>query len=282
MATLINGPRIGNLISERLGIGFSATIGEKDEYPLLVIRPTDLNKPKGFSVETHFGWKSVVVTFLPDNYASELLMHMSNPEPDKIPLLNAFSTSIRNGGSKLSIRVNNEPKDLITAEWPERPWKNLQIVMEKMGFSLEDHSIDPAEKILELLTPYFGLLATLLPTENKESYLAFNEPGLPEGAKIRVEVNRYERSRINREACLSLFGTRCQTCGIDLGEKYGSLGHGYIHVHHVVPVSKLGDGYIIDPSKDLIPVCPNCHAMLHQKDPPLGIDELRNITGHHP
>ena len=34
---------------------------------------------------------------------------------------------------------------------------------------------------------------------------------------------------------------------------------------------------IIDPVKDLIPVCPNCHAMLHRKTPPLLPEELGRI-----
>lgn len=33
----------------------------------------------------------------------------------------------------------------------------------------------------------------------------------------------------------------------------------------------------IDPISDLRPVCPNCHAMLHKKNPPYTIDELREI-----
>ena len=36
-----------------------------------------------------------------------------------------------------------------------------------------------------------------------------------------------------------------------------------IHVHHIVPVSEIGEEYVVDPVKDLIPVCPNCHMVLH-------------------
>jgi 5-methylcytosine-specific restriction protein A len=36
----------------------------------------------------------------------------------------------------------------------------------------------------------------------------------------------------------------------------------------------MGNNYIVDPVKDLEPVCPNCHAMLHRKDPPYSIEEL--------
>jgi 5-methylcytosine-specific restriction protein A len=31
-----------------------------------------------------------------------------------------------------------------------------------------------------------------------------------------------------------------------------------------VPISTIGEEYQLDPVKDLVPVCPNCHAMLHR------------------
>jgi len=37
------------------------------------------------------------------------------------------------------------------------------------------------------------------------------------------------------------------------------------------------DEYEVDPINDLRPVCPNCHAMLHRKKPPLTIEELETI-----
>ena len=55
------------------------------------------------------------------------------------------------------------------------------------------------------------------------------------------------------------------------------LGEGFIHVHHIVPLSGLGKSYVVDPINDLRPVCPNCHAMLHKRVPPYTIDELREI-----
>ena len=34
------------------------------------------------------------------------------------------------------------------------------------------------------------------------------------------------------------------------------------------------DGYDVDPINDLMPVCPNCHAMLHRRTPPFSVEEL--------
>lgn len=97
-----------------------------------------------------------------------------------------------------------------------------------------------------------------------------------EGAKKEIVVNRYERNREAREKCIAAHGCKCVVCGMDFEKVYGPIGRGYIHVHHIVPLSSIGKEYELDPINDLIPVCPNCHAMLHRHDPPLIVDELRN------
>ena len=100
---------------------------------------------------------------------------------------------------------------------------------------------------------------------------------VPEGAMTRTEVNRYERSKWARTQCLKHYGYRCQVCGLDFAIRYGKLGKGFMHVHHVVPLNQVADDpdYRLDPIKDLRPVCPNCHAMLHRtRDKTLTVDEL--------
>ncbi|MBL9114999.1 MAG: HNH endonuclease [Verrucomicrobiaceae bacterium] len=105
--------------------------------------------------------------------------------------------------------------------------------------------------------------------------------GYTEGAVAQVVVNRYERDPDARRACLEHYGFSCVVCEIDLSAFYGELGAGFIHVHHVTPISELGQDYAIDPVKDLVPVCPNCHAMLHRKSPPMSVEELREIYEAH-
>lgn len=86
-----------------------------------------------------------------------------------------------------------------------------------------------------------------------------------EGIKKSVVVNKYERSSIARNKCIEHHGTSCKVCSLDFSEMYGTLGKNFIHVHHIIPIHKIGKEYKIDYIKDLIPVCPNCHAMLHRK-----------------
>lgn len=97
-----------------------------------------------------------------------------------------------------------------------------------------------------------------------------------EGALKKVYVNRYERDPKVRDACLRAHGFDCKACGINLARIYGpKLGKGFIHVHHLKPISTIGDAYEPDPVADLVPLCPNCHAMIHRQDPPLSLEEVR-------
>ena len=61
----------------------------------------------------------------------------------------------------------------------------------------------------------------------------------------------------------------------DFEQTYGEIGKGFIHVHHLTPVSSIGKEYRLNPQTDLVPVCPNCHNMLHRKEPPYTIAELQ-------
>ena len=99
-----------------------------------------------------------------------------------------------------------------------------------------------------------------------------------EGARSTVLVNVYERDPNARTACIAKWGANCSICSFNFGERYGDLGEGFIHVHHLKSLSEIGAQYELNPVTDLRPVCPNCHAMLHRRRPALSIDELAAIV----
>ncbi len=98
-----------------------------------------------------------------------------------------------------------------------------------------------------------------------------------EGRSEEVRLTRYERNPVARRACIEHWGLCCCVCGFDFEVIYGQLGAGYIHVHHLAPLADIGRQYEVDPVKDLRPVCPNCHAMLHRQETALTIDKLRSV-----
>jgi hypothetical protein len=103
------------------------------------------------------------------------------------------------------------------------------------------------------------------------------DESLVEGARARVEANVYERNPEARRLCIEHYGSLCFVCHFDFGTAYGPYAKGFIHVHHVRPVSTIGHEYEIDPIADLRPVCPNCHAAIHLCDPAMTPDELRDV-----
>jgi len=113
--------------------------------------------------------------------------------------------------------------------------------------------------------------------EDLQSVITTVEIGRSEGQKFKTHVSRYERDKHNRAACIEFHGTSCKICGLNFQEKYPGVSDGYIHVHHIEQLSELVKPRLFDPRVDLIPVCPNCHAMLHSRKPPLKPEELRTI-----
>lgn len=73
-----------------------------------------------------------------------------------------------------------------------------------------------------------------------------------EGAAMQVVVNRYERDRQARQAALRLHGCRCQVCGLDMASRYGEIGRGFIHIHHLIPLAGIKQDYRLNPETDLI------------------------------
>jgi len=92
-----------------------------------------------------------------------------------------------------------------------------------------------------------------------------DDASIHEGVKSRITVNKYERSSIARNKCIEFHGYLCKICKFDFEKVYGEIGKKFIHVHHITPLHTINKSYKIDHENDLIPVCPNCHAMLHRK-----------------
>lgn len=98
-----------------------------------------------------------------------------------------------------------------------------------------------------------------------------------EGALKTIKVNIYERNPIARTICLQHHGFICIACSFDFEKVYGIIGKNFIHVHHKKSLAEIGESYELDPVNDLVPLCPNCHAMIHRKFPAYTVEELIEI-----
>lgn len=101
-----------------------------------------------------------------------------------------------------------------------------------------------------------------------------------EGSMQQILTTRYERNIEARQECIKYHGLSCQVCGLNFLKTYGNIGSDFIHVHHIIPISSIKKDYVVDPIKDLITVCPNCHAMLHKRvdNRYLSVEELKQIV----
>lgn len=203
----------------------------------------------------------VVIEAFPQAHAANMLRDYASATEEKQKLFLGYLDMFRQKGMKVSVLINGTDQDF--HEWP-RDWRGLYMRLTMA----EAADIDKEESTKEWAVAAAGMMLSLL---------NIVPLGYEEGALTRVEVNKYERNRLNRELCLRLQGYACKICGMSFEKKYGEIGRNFIHVHHIEPVSMMGGSYVLDPEKDLIPVCPNCHAMLHTSNPPLSPETLKKM-----
>ena len=121
--------------------------------------------------------------------------------------------------------------------------------------------MDAKEYIEEMLRKAYGDVDGEVESDGQLSA----DSHLAEGALCTVVTDRFERSRAARQRCIDAHGATCAICGFDFAAAYGPEFAGIIQVHHIVPLHELGEAHEVDPVRDLIPVCPNCHVALHSK-----------------
>ena len=101
--------------------------------------------------------------------------------------------------------------------------------------------------------------------------------GSVEGTPIWRIHRIYERDSRNRARAIVYHGNRCLGCGFSFDNVYTpEHARGYIEVHHIHPLSE--GPRVVDPYEDLIPLCANCHRMVHRRGNDwLGLEGLRQL-----
>jgi len=257
------------ILETTFDIPFKVEKGITNGDPWYMIRPTG-HTNELFEIRLVFlNRMRLNLEFLPDNYSAPLINDMANASPEQRTTFLEYAKILIERKAKIDFTINNIETSIVDdSEWPQQ-WKSIKLKVTKSPVVREDEVFAPEKIVIDWGRLFIGMILSLL------DVVPLN--GETEGDSYRITTNRYERSAVNRNLCLAAKGYSCRVCGMDFKSKYGEIGTGYIHVHHTVPVSEMGPKYIVDPINDLEPVCPNCHAMLHRKNPPLVIEELRNI-----
>lgn len=269
---MLNVKRLADQLTERYGVAITGEAIDDADGQRVRFRPAGMMPTRGFTVGVLVGWRTVDAEFIPDNYAAQLLTAMGMAKPDQRAAFGAFVKSSRADGATVTFRVNNQDVDPLQPDaWPAQ-WRSLTVSMQKGPFDI--NGADPVG--LEALALKWGgrILGSTLSLLELERV---KPAGEAEGGAYQELVTRYERSEINRAACIEIHGCRCKVCGFDFEDVYGEIGRGFIEVHHIEMVSRLEAGTVLDPEMDLVPLCSNCHSMAHRRSPPYSVQELKNI-----
>lgn len=91
-----------------------------------------------------------------------------------------------------------------------------------------------------------------------------------EGVEHQYNLTKKERNPDLRRKCIEYYKKQwyghihCICCGFNFSKAYGDIGGDYIEIHHVNPHHSFDGEHVVDPTKDLIPLCSNCHSMIHR------------------
>ncbi len=275
MSACVNMEELGRRLESRFGLAIKVESETIDGGIFPTIRPADLARGTGFSIVVARTHRQLEASFRADNFAASLLRRMSEADASARATFGTLVAQTRNAGALVYVGINDNPAEVFPD--PNIPWKRVELDVSLRVPSGKLQPDDVFNCAVLATSSCFSMALALLVSEDAGETVPCNEVGLPEGARIRVEVNRYERRPANRAACIVHYGTRCQACDFDFFDAYGKLGEDYIEVHHRTPVSEMGNGYFVNPVLDLVPLCSNCHSMVHRVDPTMRIEDLKAI-----
>jgi 5-methylcytosine-specific restriction protein A len=245
--------------------------------PTYDIRVGNIAQSQNFSLRLVRNWKATEVRFQADPFAADFVSFLNARIIESRSAIMNIRDERKRFYSRFTLEIEGLPFESVHRNNGEGGFDPEKFCFE-VDFLSDESSLSSGlltEQEFRLLETAVSIIAVILPPGANSGMIAEEVTGYPEGASTQVQVNKYERDPRNRRICIAHFGTGCQVCGFEFSGVYGPLGDNFIVVHHTVPVSKMGPNYQVDALRDLVPLCANCHAMVHRTDPPLSVDELR-------
>ena len=216
-----------------------------------------------------------IASLTPQKYGRAFVSTMQNSTVDMRAMFEVVVKDLLADGCRVTLHINDEFADAQNPQtWPIK-WDKIEASVVKSPFNFVDVSNEEVSCLIALVVKTLSLFLSLVPIEKIEE----TNHVLHEGEEKYIQSKKYERNPIARSICIEKHGCKCAICGFDFSEKYGSIGNGFIEVHHITPISTMGGKHEVDPEHDLIPLCSNCHSMIHRKNPPFTPDELKKLLG---
>jgi 5-methylcytosine-specific restriction protein A len=178
-------------------------------------------------------------------------------------------------GVAVDIRVDGFPFDM--GAMVPSPWKSLEIESRKRLPRRADF-----DEVVDAWSSVAGASLCLVLSALSIDFPPEYPDGLIEGARITVQSTRSERNPVNRYRSIQHYGRTCWACDIDFAAVYGELGGDFIEVHHIFPLAGLENPRPVDPIREMVPLCSNCHSMAHRLSPPVHPIRLREILNLEP
>ena len=270
---------LNRVITSDTGLDVRVEVGvDPDGRSWYLLRPHSLPADHTFAIRTTVGWRRLKIGFEPGKFAAGLLADMSRADETGRAAFRSVLAECINLGAEVDLWVNGDARSFDEEGFWGASWTRFAMSVRKGQLELGTEDGEPDADIICSWTRRFtAAIVAILPLEESNERSDPGVKGYPEGVLTTVQANRYERDRRNRAAAISIHGTTCQGCYASMGERYGAVATGFIEVHHVTPVSQLEAGYVIDPVRDLVPLCPNCHGVAHRRVPPFTVDEIRQM-----
>lgn len=262
---------------DHTGLSFSCTQGiDREGFSWLELLPSGYPASQTFILRVEVGWRRLDIFFIPGSFSSPLLELMGNADENGRKIFQSMLKKLRDDGADVLLSVNSINFDPENVQFWGLVWKNMHLEVHKGMFAINNgDDVNDAKKIEKWLLDVLATIFSLLPIETE--YDSIEHVGFCEGNKNQVLVNTYERDRRNRAAAVSIHGYRCKACGRTMSEIYGEVANNMIDIHHVIPLSIASENYIPNIITDLLPLCPNCHAIAHRRNPPYMIEEIKSM-----
>ena len=210
----------------------------------------------------------------PERLSRDMMLAITSNSKESREFSESFFRALDYLGTTISLIINGETyQSTDCSTWPSQ-WDSFSITTSRGSI----HSREDWPRISDYLDDLCNVLSAVFVLFSESSNLT----APIEGTALTQKSKRYERNPIYRKLCINKYGYTCQVCGFNFEDVYGYLGKDFIEVHHIQPVSEYAEPKVLDPEKDLIPVCSNCHAMLHRGKTVLLPEELRKILKESP